>query len=49
LIILLELLVGDESLGLLLDFPNCVEANQDQKEIDCWINYAEINQVDIFL
>ena len=34
LVVLLELLVLDQRPRLLLDFPNGVEANQDQYQID---------------
>ena len=49
LVIFFELFRRDQQLRLLLYFPDCVEANQDQDEINGRINDNEIDHVDVFL
>lgn len=49
LVIFLELFRRDQRLRLLLYFPDSVEANQDQDEINGRINDNEIDHIDIFL
>lgn len=48
LVVLLELLIGDEGLRFLLDFPDGVETNDYKDEINDRVDHTMVNHINVF-